>query len=215
MTYSAVYCALISKRLKNPITKDDCYVEQHHIIPKSEGGLDEPDNLVNLTAREHYIAHLLLAKIYKDFKMYAAIRWMKIGQSKLHKGQRGFRFNSRLFEKMKLEYDNRNRGKVISMEARKKMSLAKRGKKMSLESRQRMSIVRKGHRPYFTKGHSDETREKIANSMRGKKFSFGQKISLLKRGNKNVRGKQWWNNGIVEHRAFECPDGFVKGRLKR
>lgn len=49
MTYSAVYCALISKRLKNPITKDDCYVERHHIIPKSEGGLDEPDNLVYQT----------------------------------------------------------------------------------------------------------------------------------------------------------------------
>ena len=79
MTYSAVYCALISKRLKNPITKDDCYVEKHHIIPKSEGGTDEPDNLVNLTAREHYIAHLLLAKIYDDHKMWCALalfrRW--------------------------------------------------------------------------------------------------------------------------------------------
>lgn len=73
MTYSAVYCALISKRLKNPITKADCYVEQHHIIPRSEGGLDEPDNLVNLTAREHYIAHLLLAKIYGDWKMTNAL----------------------------------------------------------------------------------------------------------------------------------------------
>ena len=76
MIYSAVYCALISKRLRNPITKDDCYCETHHIIPKSEGGLDEPDNLVNLTAREHYVAHLLLAKIYKDVKMYSAVTYM-------------------------------------------------------------------------------------------------------------------------------------------
>lgn len=76
MTYSAVYCALISKRLRNPITKADFYAEKHHIIPKSEGGLDEPDNLVNLTAREHYVAHLLLAKIYKDVKMYSAVTYM-------------------------------------------------------------------------------------------------------------------------------------------
>ena len=69
MTYSAIYCALISKRLENPITKNDCYCETHHIIPKSEGGSNDKSNLVNLTAREHYIAHLLLWKIYKDYKM--------------------------------------------------------------------------------------------------------------------------------------------------
>jgi len=37
----------------------------HHIIPRSLGGLNDKINLVNLTAREHYIAHLLLWKIYK------------------------------------------------------------------------------------------------------------------------------------------------------
>ena len=99
MTYSAVYCALITKRLNNPITKDDCYCETHHIIPKSEGGLDEPDNLVNLTAREHYIAHLLLWKIYKDYKMFNALQLMRVG----HDGNRNIRFNSRLFGKVKEE----------------------------------------------------------------------------------------------------------------
>lgn len=76
MNYASHYCALISKRLRNPITKADCYVEKHHIIPKSEGGLDEPDNLVNLTAREHYIAHRLLAHIYDDEKMWCAIHFL-------------------------------------------------------------------------------------------------------------------------------------------
>lgn len=73
MTYSAVYCALISKRLNNPISKDDCYCESHHIIPKSEGGDNSAENLVNLTAREHYIAHLLLARIYDDRNMWCAV----------------------------------------------------------------------------------------------------------------------------------------------
>ena len=98
MDYASHYCALISKRLRNPITKADCYVEQHHIIPRSEGGLDEPDNLVNLTAREHYIAHLLLARIYKDRKMSEAIVMMR---TKRIRG-RVFKYNSRLFQLEKI-----------------------------------------------------------------------------------------------------------------
>lgn len=29
----------------------------------------------------------------------------------------------------------------------------------------------------------------------------------------NKTGKHWYNNGIVQVQAFECPDGFVLGRL--
>lgn len=39
------------------------YVERHHIIPKSLGGSDEKENLVSLTAREHFICHWLLTKM--------------------------------------------------------------------------------------------------------------------------------------------------------
>lgn len=45
--------------------QDDVYYEEHHIIPKSLGGSNSADNLVLLTAREHYIAHLLLYNHYK------------------------------------------------------------------------------------------------------------------------------------------------------
>lgn len=37
--------------------------EVHHIVPKAVGGSNDPLNLVHLTLREHYIAHLLLPKI--------------------------------------------------------------------------------------------------------------------------------------------------------
>lgn len=39
------------------------YTEKHHIIPRSLGGNDEPANLVKLTAKEHFICHLLLTKM--------------------------------------------------------------------------------------------------------------------------------------------------------
>lgn len=40
----------------------DEYHEEHHIIPKCIGGLDDKDNLIDLYAREHFIAHKLLAQ---------------------------------------------------------------------------------------------------------------------------------------------------------
>jgi hypothetical protein len=42
----------------------DCYKESHHILPRSLGGFDGPSNLVELTYREHFLAHWLLTKIY-------------------------------------------------------------------------------------------------------------------------------------------------------
>lgn len=39
------------------------YTETHHIIPKSLGGTDDYDNLVCLTAKEHYVVHHLLTKM--------------------------------------------------------------------------------------------------------------------------------------------------------
>lgn len=39
------------------------YTEQHHILPRSLGGTDDSENLVHLTAREHFIVHWLLTKM--------------------------------------------------------------------------------------------------------------------------------------------------------
>lgn len=39
------------------------YCETHHIIPRSLGGSNDIDNLVDLTAKEHFICHLLLVKM--------------------------------------------------------------------------------------------------------------------------------------------------------
>jgi hypothetical protein len=64
MHYQTVYDNLIAKRRKAspPI---HLYTERHHIVPKSLGGTDDPSNLVVLTGREHWVAHLLLHKIYR------------------------------------------------------------------------------------------------------------------------------------------------------
>jgi hypothetical protein len=67
MDYTKHYEALCYGRQLIPRTKTSTdYYELHHIVPKSLGGQDTKDNLVMLTAREHYIAHLLLYNIYKQ-----------------------------------------------------------------------------------------------------------------------------------------------------
>jgi len=56
------------------------YYETHHILPKCLGGLDSDENLVSLTAREHFICHYLLVKIVKSerdrMKMACAFNYM-------------------------------------------------------------------------------------------------------------------------------------------
>lgn len=42
------------------------YYENHHITPRCLGGTDLLENLILLTPEEHFLAHLLLSKIYPD-----------------------------------------------------------------------------------------------------------------------------------------------------
>ena len=54
----------------------DTYCENHHIVPTSLGGSDDQINLVKLTARQHFIAHFMLSKIFSgnaDIKMKHAL----------------------------------------------------------------------------------------------------------------------------------------------
>jgi hypothetical protein len=58
----------------------DGYFETHHIIPRCLGGSDDPKNLINLTAREHFIAHLCLVRIYPgDHRVVKAAVMMACG----------------------------------------------------------------------------------------------------------------------------------------
>ena len=68
-----IYTNLVSKRLHEPPSG---YTERHHIVMRSMGGSDDPSNLVVLSGREHWIAHLLLHKIHKNRKTACACHMM-------------------------------------------------------------------------------------------------------------------------------------------
>ncbi len=75
MNYIKIYTDLITKRKSVPATG---YTENHHILPKSLGGRDEPNNLVRLTGREHWIAHILLWKIHRCKSTAYAVQMMSM-----------------------------------------------------------------------------------------------------------------------------------------
>ena len=61
------------------------YSERHHIVPKSLGGSNSRDNLVSLTAREHFICHWLLTKMTEGqhkMKMCMALVMMRASHKK-------------------------------------------------------------------------------------------------------------------------------------
>jgi len=98
MNYKKIYDSIISNRQLNPY---EGYVEKHHIIPRSLGGSDDSDNVVALTAREHFVCHCLLAKMYPKeslewYKMNNAFMMMKCASMTQERY-----FNSRLYESLR------------------------------------------------------------------------------------------------------------------
>lgn len=63
--------------------------------------------------------------------------------------------------------------------------------------------------PMFGKHHTYEAKEKVSKANKGRKASEETK----KKFSQQRIGKHWFNNGINETFCYECPDGFVKGRL--
>lgn len=102
MNYKKLYNKLIENRKQNPILTG--YTELHHITPRSIGGSDSTENLVKLTAREHYIAHALLAEIYEKeshewYKMNHAFMMMR--GSNIHQERY---YNSRYYDLKKKDF---------------------------------------------------------------------------------------------------------------
>lgn len=62
MDYQRIYNEFIADRKSKPTPAG--YVERHHIVPRALGGGDESENLIELSAEDHFFAHLLLARIH-------------------------------------------------------------------------------------------------------------------------------------------------------
>lgn len=109
MNYEKIYVSLINRAQGRKL---ESYTEIHHIKPRCMGGLDNLDNLVELTPEEHYLAHQLLVKIYPDVpKLVHAAHLMCFGNN-------GRRINNKLYGWIK---------KKLSEEVSRRFSGVKKG----------------------------------------------------------------------------------------
>jgi hypothetical protein len=98
MNYKKIHDSIIS-RAKNRVLIG--YGENHHIIPKCLGGNNKKENLVKLTAKEHWLIHLLLVEIYQNNpKLKLAVRMMSIKSSDQ---ERKIIKSGKIFERIKME----------------------------------------------------------------------------------------------------------------
>jgi hypothetical protein len=175
------------------------YYETHHALPKSlfPQYKKEKWNLILLTAAEHLRCHKLLIEMTSGSNYHKMVC---------------------AYWKMASEYDENMQRVEMSPE---EYQLAKEmwSATMSILNQRPCSEETKKRIGKSNSGRAPST-EAVANSVKtrkGKKRpSYAVKASAdAQKGNTNVRGKTWWNNGIKSCMAFNPPDDtWSRGRLK-
>lgn len=196
MNYLNLYNSLIEHRRTNPLKEG--YFEKHHIIPKSMGGGNNKENLVKLTAREHFLAHRLLAKIYGGVLWNAY--WMMCHKNT--SSGKNIQVTSRQYETGRINHsiqvsnsfsgvNHPLYGSVMSEETKRKIGDANRGRVMTDETKRKISEGCKGNRSNTgrklspehiekmkSKRLTDETKRKIGDGVRGEKNgNYGRTFS--------------------------------------
>ena len=166
-----------SQITQNGKTSKDEGDERHHIVPRSLGGNDDPQNIAFITPREHFICHWLLTKIYHGgedhWKMINAFRMMRAENP--NQQRYSTKVTSRVYENLKREYsilqsermtgeNNPMWGKTHSDEARRLISEKNTGKKLSEEQIARQVDAQTGRK---RKPFSDEWKAKMSVSKLG------------------------------------------------
>jgi len=172
--YTSCYFNIINRAKSRSILG---YTEKHHIIPKSLGGNNAKNNLVKLTAKEHYICHLLLPRMTTGVakrSMWHAL-WKIVNQKRPMQDR--YKISSQQYEIIKIANSvalrernlgkvGPNKGKIFSEETKRKMSIAAQGRKPSPQATLAIIKSRKGVAP-SNKGKpmSQEQKDKIRASM--------------------------------------------------
>jgi hypothetical protein len=158
MDYQRHYNSLMDRAKDRNL---NCYKELHHIIPRCMGGSDDKDNLVYLTAAEHFVAHQLLLKMNpSNHGLAKACRLMTASSNGQIRNNKEFEWikkkNAELMSKCML-------GRRHSEKTKLKMSKSAKGKPKSESHKSAISKTLKG-KNYIT----DKGRQKISDTHSGR-----------------------------------------------
>lgn len=166
--YSQCYWRIINRVQASPRNKLSGYFENHHVLPKCLGGTNDKDNLVLLTAKEHYLCHYLLCRMVDNPKILFAFGRMQY-KSPLHSERY---VNSRMYAEIKPKIaeamGDLHRGKVLSAETRRKIGDATRlrtVKESTLAKLRSIALTRKGI------PRTAETKQRISEANTGNRFT--------------------------------------------
>lgn len=177
MNYRRIYDSLIIRGLNRP-RENGVYYERHHILPRCMGGGNNKENLVYLTAREHFVVHQLLVKIYpKVHELVFAVHMMTVDNG-------GGRINNREYDWLKTRYSkatsDKFKGRKVSEETRKRMSEAAKLRMNRPEEKERVSRQNTGRK------HTEESKMKIGLSSKSRKRSE----ESIKKQSERMTGKK-------------------------
>ncbi len=132
--YTQVYWSIVTNARVRGLDKRDHqeYLEWHHIIPTALDGPDVDENKVLLTAREHFLCHLLLTRMLYGkalIRMRHAFSYMATGRSWSHQRHVPSRWYAKAKEFMALPRDSDWCANI---------SIGQTGKKKSKESVEKM-----------------------------------------------------------------------------
>jgi hypothetical protein len=170
----------------------DDYTERHHILPRSLGGTDDATNLVDLTAREHFICHWLLTKMHTGEARGKMINALYLMQGKNQYQDRYI--NSKVYETLRKEYaqyiSKLNKGRVQPLDEKVRQIAAITGRKrapFSEEWKEKMSVKKSGkNNPRYGIIVSADTKQK----MREKALGRTQSEETIKKKADAVRGSK-------------------------
>ena len=190
MNYYKIYLDLVEKA-KTQALDDNVYVEKHHIVPKSLGGLNCEENIVKFTGRQHYVAHELLVMHYKHkanlgkdktpyYKMLKALSAMiQLPASKDENGlrKRLFKFNSKLYDSWKKELRI-----AISKQSSERIQRLKQNPEKYKDYCQKLSNSLKKRYQEFGgtwvgRHHSEESKQKMREQHQKNHLQAGEKNS--------------------------------------
>ena len=154
----------------------DGYTESHHIQPRSLSGTDNKDNLVNLTAREHFVCHWLLTKMHTGesrAKMIYALNGMKRGNEFTQRYKT--KITSRVYENLKKEFSRVhsatmkgktpiNKGRAMTEEQKEKI----RATKAANPTKRSAEAIAKTVAKQTGQKRSEETKLKMSLASKGK-----------------------------------------------
>lgn len=158
MNYNRIYNNIIEKA---KLTEYKCYTEKHHIIPKCLGGTNDASNIIILSAREHFLCHLLLAKEHNTKELWFAFFMMKAGNKK-HS-----RINSHLFERYKKKQSEMMSGKNNPMYGKPSACISHTAE---TKEKIKQSKLGKKRAPFTRSKPTAETIAKMSKTLTGRVF---------------------------------------------